>query len=172
MERRIEICFNSLYRSHAKCSVCSVHKEITAQSWTAKQIENSKIKNSVLVCQSCMAKGFTCKGTETYRCNACKEQQSRGQFGETALRNMKNRKDYILVCLHCREQEDNIVERLTPVKNDARSVRICSCRQPERHSDRCKVFARSHSGYNKSITLEELQFLHFRRTYVKRYYIQ
>ena len=152
--------------------MCKKFQVILKESWTMKQVEHSKRSKTVLVCNRCTADGFNPKDITTYRCRACNKEQARGKFHHQTVKDYLRKENYILICICCAQREADIVAKLTSVKNDRQPVRICNCKRLLGHNEKCPVFPGPHSGYNKGVTRDDLQFLRFRPMYVKRYNIQ
>ena len=156
--------------SHAKCTHCQEWKGKIDEGWKGYQIDDSRRKGSALLCLSCKREGHTEKDSNLYLCKGCKQSQARGKFDGKSLNHwktaQKNTRDYILLCLVCAEKEQRILAKLSC--NDAR---LCKCKQPLGHSDRCPVHPGSHSGWNKGVTLQDLRSLQYREKFVKKFNI-
>ena len=138
---------------------------IAKEKWTSEQIHHHRYHNTRLVCQACERKGCTSYDHEQYRCKACFTLKGRSKFGATMIkewnRAQRDKAQYTLVCLECKTKEDGIVSRLK-----AKDARLCTCKQPMGHSDKCKAGPFGHSGSNKGVTREELRFISFRERHV------
>ena len=146
-------------------------KNAETESWNAEQLRNNRRKHTALICISCKRDGFTPTDRETYPCDACKKRRPRGMFAAKQINHWKtaekNKAQYILICVECGEKEKDVVARLS-----CKDARICKCKQPQNHSDRCPVFPGTHSGWNKGVTLSELRSLRYREKFVKKYNIR
>ena len=151
--------------SNAQCKVCRKQRQISAH-WTAVQIQNSKNQRSPLVCRGCKENGYTEKDLGTHKCKACGDHKARGKFNEKVLHNALTSPDRILVCLECGDREKALLAKLS-VKKEPNKPYLCTCRCPC-HTDKCSVYRRW-PGVNVGITLDDIRFLKFRPTTVKKY---
>ena len=143
------------YRSHALCHGSNQMKQISAEKWTPKDVNNHRYLNTPLLCMECERQGRTKQDTALHKCGACDKYQGREFYTKQNLNDQqkkeKAKKTYTLVCLQCHEKEEKLVAKLTPVKGDRKPVRLCTCRprQPVGHTDKCALPAFGYSGMNK-----------------------
>jgi hypothetical protein len=81
------------------------------------------------------------------------------------LENAKTRPESILVCMVCAEKEKTLNAKLAVKKGPSRAY-LCTCKCPI-HLEKCDVYMKW-PGYNVGITREDLRFLGFRPSNIKR----
>ena len=133
-------------------------------------MSHHRFRGNRLLCKACRNRGLTTRDTGLHRCEACKKDLARNAFDGQKLKD-KHKKDkagavHTLVCEACATKEKALIAKLT------RSTKLCTCkhRQPLGHEQKCRLYPNGYAGHDK-LSLEDLRFLKFRASHVKKYNI-
>ena len=157
--------------THAACCGCSQWKLGSEEGWTKDDLKNHRLRQDRLLCRACRNRGLTTRDTALHKCEACKKDLARNAFDKQRL-NDKQKKEkkgavYTLVCEACTTKENTLIGKLT------RSKKLCTCkhRQPLGHEQKCRLYPSGYVGHDQ-LSLEDLRFLKFRASHVKKFNIQ
>ena len=160
-------CCKPCFKTHARCKGCAEMKNIGEQDWTPKEIDHHRFYKTPLICTECRGKVHTKRDAFFFECAACSKAQGRVLYSKKDLNNnqTKNKagKPYTLVCLACKEREEELVERLDSI--DARNCpRRPPCGSSEfRHKDRCTA------KFKARLSSDDLEFMSLRRGHREKY---
>ena len=146
------------------CSICNVHKPVSEQAWSDRQMKTYRTDPSGAVCFGCRDSGRTRQSKGTFKCAACSLDKTRGAFTRKDLSNKQQKEkagtEYTLVCEACKERETHVKGVL-----DQLSGKLCKrCRSGmHKHKEDCTM------TFKARLTRDDLKFVGFRWT-TRTYY--